>query len=139
MAALALAPLATTGGEYFGASKARAANQDVGRWSSRGMDRIEARTQHDHRAWSHSIRAGGDRRRPIPFDDVVWGVEEGVDPTVPGKSAVLGDLWQLELEQLPVGVEDRVNGHALRRQPRGERDTVRGVAPVRLIEPHAVP
>src|SRR5262245_24679352 len=70
--------------------------------------RVEACRQHDDGAWPRAIRGGGDRRRAIPFDDVVRRVEGGVDPPVPGIFTVVRSRRQLELERLPVRVEDRV-------------------------------
>src|SRR5256885_11452918 len=50
----------------------------------------------------------------------------------------VGDQRQLELERLPVGVEDDVIVGAIHREPHREREAVRRVAPVRLAELDAV-
>ena len=54
-------------------------------------------------------------------------------------SSAVGDQRQLELERLPVGVEDDVIVGAIHREPHREREAVRRVAPVRLAELDAVP
>src|SRR3989442_9464098 len=64
-------------------------------------------------------------------------MEERVDPAPPWTGAV-GDRRELELERLPVRVEDDMVAGAIHRAHR-ERDAVRGVRPVRFAEFDAVP
>jgi hypothetical protein len=44
----------------------------------------------------------------LPVDDIVRRIEERVDPSVPWMRTAIGDRRELELERLPVGVEDHV-------------------------------
>src|SRR5947199_10557399 len=74
-----------------------------------------------------------DRGSMVPVDDVVRRVEERVDPAPPWCAR------QLELERLPIRVEDDVKRHTIDRQLRREGKAVRGGAPVRSIERDAVP
>jgi hypothetical protein len=57
----------------------------------------------------------------------------------PGIAAELGRLRQLELERLPIGIQDHVEKELLFPDLRGKCQAVRGMAPVRLPEPDAMP
>src|SRR5216684_7581776 len=99
----------------------------------------EACEQHHHGAWLRAIAMAGNRGSPLPVDDIVRRIEEGVDPSAPWMAAAIGYQRELELERLPVCVEDEVKKHFFLREPCRERHAVRRAAPVRFVESHAVP
>src|SRR2546422_3543082 len=70
--------------------------------------RIEAREQHDNGTRYRRIGPAADRGGPLPVDDIVRGIEEGVDPSAPWKSAATGDRRELELERLPRPLQRRI-------------------------------
>ena len=102
-----------------------------------GGRRVDA--QHDHGPWLGAIAMTGDDGRGSPIHDVVRGIEERVDPPPPWRVDAVGDGRQLELERLPVRVQNGVEGHAMHRELRREGNAVRRRAPVRLVELDAVP
>src|SRR5262249_15814154 len=85
---------------------------------------LEICEQHRHGARPRAIAVAGNGWRLLPIDDVLRRVEEGVDPATPRHSPTGGDRRKLEFEQLPVRVEDDVQGHSIDRGLRRERDAV---------------
>ena len=63
----------------------------------------------------------------------------GINPPAPPTRASLADRGQLEVERLPISVQDQVHHELLRADLHGERDAPRLIAPVRLVQPGAVP
>src|SRR5262245_14124948 len=99
----------------------------------------EVREQHHHRARFGPIAMVGNRWCAVPVDDVVWRVEERVDPAPPGMSTTIRGRRELELEWLPIRIEDDVNGHSLSRNLCREGDAMRRRTPVRPVERDAMP
>ena len=95
--------------------------------------------QHHDGASLRPIDMAGKGGRLLPRDDVVRGFEGGVDPSAPRARTAVAHRRQLELQRLPVGVQDQVHGEPLLVQLRGVGEAVRMIAPVRLVELHAVP
>jgi len=52
--------------------------------------RLEAGEQHHHGAWLRPVAMAGNRGRSLPVDDILWGIEEGVDPSAPWISSAVG-------------------------------------------------
>src|SRR5262249_9706189 len=77
--------------------------------------------------------------RSVPIHDVVRGLEEGIDTPAQWSVDAVGVGRQLEVEGLPIRIEDDMKAHARRRQLRREGEAVRGRAPVRPVELDAVP
>ena len=98
-----------------------------------------SRKEHDHRARLGPIGIAGNRRRCLPRDDVVRGVEGCVDPAAPWVFACLIHPRQLEIERLPIGVQDQVKEQLFPADFHGEGNAVRRLAPVRLAKFHAMP
>src|SRR5262249_16406290 len=81
----------------------------------------------------------GNDGRCVPIHDVVRGIDKGIDPSTPWTVNAVTVRRQLEVEGLPIRVEDDVDAHTLRHQLRGEGEAVRGRAPVGLVELDSVP
>src|SRR6516165_10379310 len=93
------------------------------------LGRLE-RVQHHDRTSLGPIRMGCNRWSALPGDDVVRRVEGRVDPSTP--RAPSADARQLELERLPVRVQDDMEKKALPAKLRTQGDAVRTVAPIGL-------
>src|SRR5262245_6594829 len=93
----------------------------------------EVGKQYDCRTCFGWICRGFNRRRRIPGDDVVRRIERGVDPAPPNRPVVVVELWKLEIQRIPIGIEDEVKQAILVQRFHGDCQTMRGWAPVRLI------
>jgi len=93
-----------------------------------------AREQHRHRTRLGPIGMAGNRRCCLPGYDVVRGVEGSVDPSTPRISNPVVYRWQLEIERLPIRVQDHVEEESFLPEFGGERDAARTLAPVRLVQ-----
>src|SRR5436305_4606806 len=71
-----------------------------------------------------AVGRGRGGRRLLPGDDVVGALAGGVDPAAPFHWAAAGALGELEIQRLPVGVEDEVDEESFVAQLRGEGDAV---------------
>src|SRR5262249_30729677 len=94
--------------------------------------------EHDQRVRAAPIGAARYRGSGLPFFDVVRRVEGGVDPTSPSIFTVIR-IRQLEVERLPIGIQDCVKQELLVSVFRGECQGMRRIAPVWLPEFYAVP
>ena len=75
----------------------------------------------------------------MPWNDVEGRVEGRIDPSTPWIRAAVAHRRQLEIERLPIGVQDQVEEESFLPQLRADRHTVRMLAPIRLSELDAVP
>ena len=66
-------------------------------------------------------------------------LEGRVNPTAPRVAALYIYRWQREVERLPVGVQEQMNAHLLPLDLGAERQAVRTIAPVWVVELDAVP
>src|SRR6516162_8760667 len=87
----------------------------------------------NYRPGSRFISAAWNRWRGLPLDDVLGGIQGGVDPSTPRTLVAVVRRRKLELERLPIASEDAVHEHAFRRQLDAERYAVRVFAPVWLV------
>ena len=81
----------------------------------------------------------GNRLCHLPLDDVVRGVEGCVNPAPPLIFAWAIHLRQLEIERLPIGVEDHVKEQSFLPDFNREGNAMGILAPVRLIKFDSVP
>lgn len=100
---------------------------------------IDSGIERDHRAWRSPIDAARNGWGCPPFADVIGRIEGRVDPPAPWVFGPIRREWQLEVERLPIRVQDQVKAQFLRGDLCGERQAVRPGAPVGLAKPHAVP
>src|SRR5207247_3315298 len=98
-----------------------------------------SRKEHDHRARLGPVGRAGNRLCGLPLEDVVRGVKSCVNPATPWVSPRLIRLRQLEIERLPIGIQDHVKEQPFLGDFRGECNAVRTLAPVRLAKFHTVP
>ena len=83
-----------------------------------------SRKEHDHRARLGPIGIAGNRRRCLPWEDIVRGVKGCVDPAAPWVFACLIHSRQLEIERLPIGVQDHVKEQLFLADFHGEGNAV---------------
>src|ERR1700722_13916500 len=84
---------------------------------------------------SSQVRRANDRPPFLPCDDVLRWLKAGIEAPLP----LPAFLRQFEIERLPPRVEYPVNEDPVLHDLRGQRDAVRRMAPVRLIQSNAVP
>src|SRR5687768_6501298 len=86
-----------------------------------------------------SIGATRPRGRGPPRHDVLRRFERRIDPSAPRTSAGIADGWQIELQQLPICVQDQIDADPLPPQFRLKGEAVGMLAPVRLPDLDAMP
>ena len=103
--------------------------------------RVKSNSQnkHNHGARLGAIDMPGNRLCLLPLDDVVRGVESGINPAAPWIFACAIQSRQLEIERLPIGVQDHVKEQSFLADFHRKRNAMRMFAPVRLIKFDAVP
>jgi hypothetical protein len=73
----------------------------------------------------------------LPFENVVRRLKRRIDPTAP-RVVGLG-LGKLEVERIPVSVQDNVDKYGFARELGAERNAVGAITPIRLKQLDPVP
>src|SRR5215813_13128194 len=95
--------------------------------------------QHHDRARSRSVASAGDGGRRLPGQDVIGRRERGIDPAAPRHGLRMRQRRQLEVQRLPVGIEDQVHEESFFAELGEQGKAVGLLAPVGLTQLHAMP
>ena len=95
--------------------------------------------KHHYRAGRGPIGSARNRWRYRPFNDVVWRVQGSIDPPAPGIYVPVPCRWELEIERLPMGIQDHMNEQSFPSNFQAQCQAVGIIAPVRLFELYSVP
>src|SRR5262249_3915369 len=87
---------------------------------------------------SSEVSSGRNRRCILPFHNVLRCIEDRINPPAPWFSETVY-RWKLEVEWLPIGVQDQVEEQFFFSNLRTECQAMRIIAPVRLVEFYAMP